>query len=77
MAQYVLRKGTHFYELAKFEDSDDFTAVYKFTQRGCTCPAGRRGCKHTKILNAWKLAGEVAGLVYDDEANHIGTLNVA
>jgi hypothetical protein len=76
MAQYILRKGKQFYELAKFEDSDDSTAVYKFTQRGCTCPAGRRSCKHTKILTAWKLAGEIAGFVYDDEANHIGTLNV-
>jgi hypothetical protein len=76
MAQYILRKGTLFYELAKFEDSDDPTAVYKFTQRGCTCPAGRRSCKHTKILTAWKLAGEIAGFVYDDEAKHIATLQV-
>lgn len=77
MAQYLLRKVIHFYELAKFEDSDDSTAVYKFTKRGCTCPAGRRGCKHTKILTAWQKAGEVAGFVYNDEAAHIGTLNVA
>lgn len=76
MAQYLMRKGSMFYELAKFEDSDDSTAVYKFTQRGCTCPAGRRGCKHVKILAAWKAAGEIAGFVYDDEANHIGILNV-
>jgi hypothetical protein len=76
MAQYVLRKGTHFYELAKFEDSDDSTAVYKFTKRGCTCPAGRRSCKHVKILEAWKASGEVSGFVYDDNAIHIGTLNV-
>ena len=77
MAQYILRKGIYFYELAKFEDSDEPTALYKFTQRGCSCPAGRRSCKHTKILNTWKQAGEIPGLVYDDEANHIGTLNVA
>ena len=77
MAQYILRKGNQFYELAKFEDSDDSTAVYKFTQRGCSCPAGRRSCKHVKILDAWKAAGEIAGFVYDDDAVHIGTLNVA
>lgn len=76
MAQYVLRKGKHFYELAKFEDSDAPTALYSFTKRGCTCPAGRRGCKHTKIMTSWKALGEPAGYVFDDEANHIGTLNV-
>jgi hypothetical protein len=76
MAQYLLRKGKHFYELAKFEDSDTPTALYSFTKRGCTCPAGRRGCKHTKIMSAWKALGEPAGFVFNDEANHIGTLNV-
>jgi hypothetical protein len=76
MAQYLLRKGKHFYELAKFEDSDAPTALYSFTKRGCTCPAGRRGCKHTKIMISWKALGEPAGYVFDDEANHIGTLNV-
>jgi len=76
MAQYLLRKGVHFIELTKFEDSDEPTALYKFTQRGCSCPAGRRGCKHVKILNNWKASGSKAGFVYDDEANHIGTLNV-
>lgn len=76
MSQYLLRKGTHFYELAKFEDSDSSTAVYKFTKRGCSCPAGRRGCKHTKILAAWQKAGEIAGFVYNDEAQHIGTIPV-
>lgn len=77
MAQYLLRKGDYFDELAKFEDSDSPTAVYKFTKRGCSCPAGRRSCKHTKILSTWKAAGSPVGFVYDDEANHIGTLNVA
>jgi hypothetical protein len=76
MAQYLLRKGKHFYELAKFEDSDDSTAVYLFTKRGCSCPAGRRGCKHTAILKAWRDTGEIPGYVYDDTAKHIGTLNV-
>lgn len=76
MAQYLLRKGKHFYELAKFEDSDTPTALYSFTKRGCTCPAGRRGCKHTKIMSVWKALGEPAGFVFNDEANHIGTLNV-
>jgi hypothetical protein len=77
MAEYLLRKGTLFYEVAKFEDSDVSTAVYKFTQRGCSCPAGRRGCKHAKIMKAWKDAGEPVGFVYNDEAEHIGTLAVA
>jgi hypothetical protein len=76
MPEYILRKGLTFYEVAKFEDSDSPTAVYKFTQRGCTCPAGRRGCKHTKILKAWKTAKEPLGFVYNDDAKHIGTLHV-
>lgn len=76
MSEYLLRKGSMFYEVAKFENSDSPTAVYRFTQRGCSCPAGRRGCKHTKIMKAWKSAGEPLGFVYDDEANHVGTLHV-
>jgi hypothetical protein len=77
MAQYLLRKGTINYELAKFEDSDAPTALYSFTKRGCTCPAGRRGCKHVKIITTWKALGEPIGYVFNDEAQHIGTLHVA
>lgn len=77
MAQYLLRKANLFYELAKFEDSDVPTAIYKFTNRGCTCPAGRRGCKHTKIMEAWKGLNEPVGFVFDDDAKHIGTLLVS
>ena len=77
MAQYLLRKGKHFYEIAKFEDSDEPTAVYRFTKRGCTCPAGRRGCKHNSILKAWQESGETAGAVYDDSAKQISVLSVA
>lgn len=76
MSQYVIRKGRLFYELAKFEDSDSPTTVYIFTKRGCSCPAGRRSCKHTKILKAWQQAGEKAGIVYDDEANQLTVLQV-
>jgi hypothetical protein len=77
VSQYLLRKGKHFYEIAKFEDSDSPTAVYLFTKRGCGCPAGRRDCKHTKILKAWQQAGEVIGFVYNDEASHIASLPLA
>lgn len=77
MAQYLLRKGNYFYELAKFEDSDAPTALYRFTNRGCTCPAGRRGCKHTKIMDSWKALGEPAGFIFDDAAKHIGTIHVS
>ena len=77
MAQYLLRKVKTKYELAKFEDSDSPTAVYSFTNRGCSCPASRHSCKHTKILSAWKALGEPSGYVFDDEAMHIGILNVA
>lgn len=77
MAQYLLRKANLFYELTKFEDSDTPTAIYKFTKRGCTCPAGRRGCKHVKIMETWKGLNEPLGFVFDDDAKHIGTLFVS
>lgn len=74
MSQYLLRKGKQFYELAKFEDSDEPTAVYKFTARGCSCPSRYTNCKHIKILNAWKQAKEPVGAVYDDSASIIGNI---
>lgn len=74
MSEYLLRKGKQFYELAKFEDSSEPTAVYLFTSRGCSCPSRYRNCKHTKILNAWKQAGEPKGAVYDDTACVIGNV---
>jgi hypothetical protein len=76
MAQYLLRKVKTLYEIAKFEDSDSPTAVYSFTNRGCTCPAGRRSCKHVKIMSTWKAMGEPFGYVFNDEALHVGTLYV-
>lgn len=76
MAQYVLRKVHTSYELAKFEDSDFPTTVYQFNKRGCSCPAGRRSCKHVKIVAAWKAAGEIAGMVFGDSAELLGMLNV-
>lgn len=76
MAQYLVRKGKIFYEMAKFEDSDSPTSVYLFTPRGCSCPSYSSSCKHTKILKAWKKAGEIPGTVYDDTANVLGVLNV-
>lgn len=76
MAQYLARKNKLFYEVAKFDDSDDAVAVYKFTARGCTCPSGRRGCKHVAILNTWKASGEVPGAVYNDSAELVSHLNV-
>ena len=76
MAQYVLRKVKTVYEITKFEDSDYPTATYRFTNRGCNCPASRRSCKHVKIMSTWKALGEPIGYVFDDEAVHIGTLAV-
>ena len=77
MSEYLLRKGNLFYEIAKFEDTEDSVAVYLFTQRGCSCPSYRKNCKHLTILNAWKAAGELPGMVYDDDAKIIGKLYVA
>lgn len=76
MAQYILRKTKFHYEIAKFEDSDQPTSVYVFGARGCNCPANGT-CKHHKILTVWKKAGEILGQVFDDEAKHLGQLNVA
>jgi hypothetical protein len=76
MAEYLLRKGKLFYELAKFEDSAEPTAIYVFTKRGCSCPSRYSSCKHSKILKAWKEQKELPGIVYDDNANIIGRLEV-
>lgn len=76
MAEYLLRKGKRFYEIAKFEDSDEPTAVYSFTTRGCSCPSWGRTCKHDSILKAWKKAGEVPGVVYNDKAQVVTQLYV-
>ena len=74
MAEYLLRKGKVFYELAKFEDTSEPTSLYKFTERGCSCPSRTRACKHTKILTAWKEAKEPWGAVYNDDAELIGNI---
>lgn len=74
MSEYIPRKGKIFYELAKFEDYCEPTAVYLFTTRGCSCPSYRRNCKHTAILNSWKKAGEPVGAVYSDDAKEINRL---
>lgn len=76
MAQYLLRKVNKTYELAKFEDSDAPTAVYRFSNRGCTCPSSNRNCKHVTIRDTWKALGEPIGYVFDDSAKHVGTILV-
>ena len=76
MAEYLLRKGKSFYEIAKFEDSTDSTAVYLFTKRGCSCPSYSKSCKHISILNAWKASGEIPGVVYGDKAEILNKLYV-
>ena len=76
MAQYIIRKNKHDYELAKFEDSDSPTDVYTISARGCNCPSRFKNCKHNKMLSLWKKGGEVVGQVYDDNLEILGTLNV-
>jgi hypothetical protein len=74
MTAYLIRKGRNFYEMAKFEDYTEPTAVYLFTPRGCSCPARTRSCKHIAILDAWKKAGEPIGVVYSDTGKEINRL---
>jgi len=76
MSEYLLRKGSLFYEIAKFEDSAEPIAVYKFTTRGCSCPNRNRSCKHSTILDLWKKAGEVPGIVYNDNGHTLSVLPV-
>jgi hypothetical protein len=76
MSEYLVRKGKLFYEMAKFEDYNEPTALYLFTKRGCSCPSRRRPCKHAKILDAWKAAGETPGAIYSEDAKLIGNLFV-
>ena len=74
MAQYIIRKGKYNYEVAKFDDTDTPVDVYSFNTRGCSCPARRSSCKHTKMVNAWKRAGFPEGLVYDDNIKEISNI---
>ena len=74
MSQYIVRKGKFGHEIAKFNDSDSPLDIYYFTQRGCSCPAYLRSCKHNRILNKWKRAGEKNGEVYNDQAQILGNI---
>lgn len=74
MSEYLFRKGKFFYEVAKFEDSAEPTAVYLFTSRGCSCPARSASCKHTKLLKLWKQKGSIAGQVYNDTGDVVAHL---
>jgi hypothetical protein len=74
MAQYLLRKNVAHYEIAKFDDSTEPVDVYIFGTRGCSCPSYHSRCKHVRILDIWKAAGEPAGTVYNDEGVVLGNL---
>lgn len=76
MSEYLLRKVKGHYSIAKFDSSDSPVDVYTFYPRGCSCPAGRRGCKHQKILKEWQKLKEQPGFVFNDEAVVIGVLAV-
>ena len=74
MAQYIVRQGRWSNEVAKFDDSREPIDVYTFNQRGCGCPARTRSCKHVRIVKAWEKADKKLGLVFDDNANIIGSM---
>ena len=74
MAQYIVRQGRWSNEVAKFDDSREPIDVYTFNQRGCGCPARTRSCKHVRIVKACEKADKKLGLVFDDNANIIGSM---
>ena len=74
MPQYIARRGRYNYEIAKFDDTDSPLDIYHFTQRGCSCPAYVRSCKHNRILSKWKRTGEKNGEVYNDQAQLLGNI---
>ena len=74
MPQYIVRQGRWSNEVAKFDDSREPIVVYTFYQRGCGCPARTRSCKHIRIVKAWEKADKQLGLVFDDNANIIGSM---
>ena len=74
MAQYIVRQGRWSNEVAKFDDSREPIDVYTFNQRGCGCPARTRSCKHIRIVKAWEKADKQLVLVFDDNANIIGSM---
>lgn len=74
MAQYIVRQGRWSNEVAKFDDSREPIDVYTFNQRGCSCPAWTRSCKHVRIVKAWEKAKKPLGVIFDDNANIIGNI---
>jgi hypothetical protein len=77
MPQYIFRKNKTSYDLAKFDDSDTPIDVYNISSKGCNCPSRYRSCKHTKMLAEWEKIGAIPGIVYDDNMEIIGRLNVS
>lgn len=75
MAQYLIRKGPIYDEIAKFDDTSEPVDVYVFTKRGCSCPASMRNCKHTRIYAAWNALKKPIGVVFNDSADVINTIN--
>lgn len=74
MAEYVIRKKEKSVELAKFDETDRPIDVYTIAQGRCNCPSRYKVCKHTKIVTKWNKAGNPVGVVYDDDANQIGSI---
>lgn len=74
MANYLVRKGKFTYEVAKFEESNVPSSVYRITSSRCDCPARTRSCKHISILKAWESSGKVEGSIISDEAKVVGNI---
>jgi len=71
MSEYYVRKGKYAPEVAKFNDSREPIDVFTLTNRGCSCPARTRSCKHTRIVDRWESMGSPVGVVFNDSAEVI------
>lgn len=74
MANYLVRKGKFTHEVAKFEESNIPTGVYRITSSRCDCPARTRSCKHISILKAWETDGKTEGAIISDDGKVIGNI---
>lgn len=74
MSTYVFRKVKNNYEIAKFEDYAEPTAVYTLYSGKCSCPSRYRNCKHLKLLDSWKKDSEPVGAVYNESGTMIGSI---
>lgn len=73
MSYYFLRKVGTDVQIAKFEDYSEPVAVYVVGERGCSCPARVRVCKHAKLAKQWSKKDYFYPAVFDENGSTVET----